>query len=137
MMLAGASPGCLRALSLKFKTTHAPPGDTVVHRGDLLDSLYFISHGSIEILKDDVVMAILGVRLQMLTFCREENHIVKCTQAEMPGLRADIMYAVVDSEIYVTCMLGFICSRHRSHPTRSSRLARRLIPMILTLDFLN
>ncbi|XP_017788037.1 PREDICTED: potassium voltage-gated channel subfamily H member 2 [Habropoda laboriosa] len=55
-----ASPGCLRALSLKFKTTHAPPGDTLVHRGDVLTSLYFISRGSIEILKGDVVMAILG-----------------------------------------------------------------------------
>ncbi|XP_014293298.1 potassium voltage-gated channel unc-103 isoform X2 [Halyomorpha halys] len=56
----GASPGCLRALSLKFKTTHAPPGDTLVHKGDVLTSLYFISRGSIEILKDDLVMAILS-----------------------------------------------------------------------------
>ncbi|CRL03250.1 CLUMA_CG016560, isoform A [Clunio marinus] len=56
----GASPGCLRALSLKFKTTHAPPGDTLVHKGDVLTCLYFIARGSIEILKDDVVMAILG-----------------------------------------------------------------------------
>uniref|UniRef100_A0A1B0CAV1 Cyclic nucleotide-binding domain-containing protein n=2 Tax=Lutzomyia longipalpis TaxID=7200 RepID=A0A1B0CAV1_LUTLO len=56
----GASPGCLRALSLKFKTTHAPPGDTLVHKGDVLTSLYFIARGSIEILKDDVVMAILS-----------------------------------------------------------------------------
>ncbi|KAI0234503.1 hypothetical protein LSAT2_015219 [Lamellibrachia satsuma] len=56
----GASPGCLRALSLKFKTTHVPPGDTLVHHGDVLDALYFISRGSIEILKDDIVMAILG-----------------------------------------------------------------------------
>ncbi|KAJ2946421.1 hypothetical protein O0L34_g12461 [Tuta absoluta] len=56
----GASPGCLRALSLRFKTTHAPPGETLVHRGDVLTSLYFISRGSIEILKDDIVMAILG-----------------------------------------------------------------------------
>ncbi|XP_012270109.1 potassium voltage-gated channel subfamily H member 2 isoform X2 [Orussus abietinus] len=56
----GASPGCLRALSLKFKTTHAPPSDILVHRGDVLTSLYFISRGSIEIVKDDIVMAILG-----------------------------------------------------------------------------
>ncbi|EAA04103.4 AGAP007709-PA [Anopheles gambiae str. PEST] len=55
-----ASPGCLRALSLKFKTTHAPPGDILVHKGDVLTYLYFIARGSIEILKDDVVMAILG-----------------------------------------------------------------------------
>lgn len=50
-----------RALTLKFKTTHAPPGDTLVHRGDVLASLYFISRGSIEILRDDIVMAILGL----------------------------------------------------------------------------
>ena len=49
-----------RALSMKFKTTHAPPGDTLVHQGDVLVSLYFIARGSIEIVKDDVVMAILG-----------------------------------------------------------------------------
>lgn len=62
----GASPGCLRALSLKFKTTHAPPGDTLVHKGDVLTSLYFIARGSIEILKDDVVMAILGMSKKLL-----------------------------------------------------------------------
>ncbi|XP_078320838.1 voltage-gated inwardly rectifying potassium channel KCNH6-like isoform X2 [Crassostrea virginica] len=55
-----ASPGCLRALSMKFKTTHVPPGDTLVHRGDVLTALYFISRGSIEILRDDIVVAILG-----------------------------------------------------------------------------
>lgn len=55
-----ASPGCLRALSMKFKTTHAPPGDTIIHRSDLLLALYFVSRGSIEILREDTVMAILG-----------------------------------------------------------------------------
>uniref|UniRef100_A0A8C3RYT9 Potassium voltage-gated channel subfamily H member 2 n=1 Tax=Chelydra serpentina TaxID=8475 RepID=A0A8C3RYT9_CHESE len=56
----GASKGCLRALAMKFKTTHAPPGDTLVHAGDVLTALYFISRGSIEILRRDVVVAILG-----------------------------------------------------------------------------
>nr|XP_019588611.1 PREDICTED: potassium voltage-gated channel subfamily H member 6 isoform X9 [Rhinolophus sinicus] len=56
----GASKGCLRALAIKFKTAHAPPGDTLVHLGDVLSTLYFISRGSIEILRDDVVVAILG-----------------------------------------------------------------------------
>lgn len=59
-MSEDASPGCLRALSLKFKTTHVPPGDILVHRGDILDALYFVARGSIEILRDDIVMAILG-----------------------------------------------------------------------------
>ena len=35
-------------------------GDTLVHRGDVLNALYFVSRGSIEILRDDVVLAILG-----------------------------------------------------------------------------
>lgn len=48
---------------MKFKTTHAPPGDTLVHAGDLLTALYFISRGSIEILRGDVVVAILGMGL--------------------------------------------------------------------------
>lgn len=56
----GASKGCLRALAMHFKTTHAPPGDTLVHSGDVLTALYFMSRGSIEILKDDIVVAILG-----------------------------------------------------------------------------
>ena len=55
-----ASPGCLRALSIKFHTTHIPPGDTLVHKGDVLSSLYFIARGSVEILEEDVVVAILG-----------------------------------------------------------------------------
>ncbi|KAK2849943.1 hypothetical protein Q7C36_008726 [Tachysurus vachellii] len=56
----GATKGCLRALAMRFKTTHAPPGDTLVHSGDVLTALYFLSRGSIEILKDDIVVAILG-----------------------------------------------------------------------------
>ena len=46
---------------MKFKSTHAPPGDTLIHPGDILDAIYFVARGSIEILKDDVVMAILGI----------------------------------------------------------------------------
>ncbi|XP_035382667.1 potassium voltage-gated channel subfamily H member 7 isoform X2 [Electrophorus electricus] len=56
----GASKGCLRALAMRFKSTHAPPGDTLVHCGDVLPALYFLARGSIEILKDDIVVAILG-----------------------------------------------------------------------------
>ena len=51
-----------RTLSLKFRTTHAPPGDTLVHTGDVLNAIYFISRGSLEILKEDQVVAILGFR---------------------------------------------------------------------------
>lgn len=57
---AMCSPGCLRALSMRFRTTHAPPGDTLVHRGDILTGLYFIARGSVEIVKDDLVVGIIG-----------------------------------------------------------------------------
>uniref|UniRef100_A0A3Q4MMQ9 Potassium voltage-gated channel subfamily H member 7-like n=1 Tax=Neolamprologus brichardi TaxID=32507 RepID=A0A3Q4MMQ9_NEOBR len=56
----GGSQACLRVLSVRFKTVHAPPGDTLIHYGDILDSLFFISHGSIQVTRDDVVVAILG-----------------------------------------------------------------------------
>ena len=60
LLFPDASPGCLRALSIRFKTTHIPPGDTLVHKGDVLSSLYFIARGSVEISEDDVVVAILS-----------------------------------------------------------------------------
>uniref|UniRef100_A0A3Q2WZH8 Cyclic nucleotide-binding domain-containing protein n=1 Tax=Haplochromis burtoni TaxID=8153 RepID=A0A3Q2WZH8_HAPBU len=87
----GSTKGCLRALAMKFKTTHAPPGDTLVHAGDVLTALYFISRGSIEILRGDVVVAILGfivptfnfgehvkckVCLQFALLSRQERHPV-------------------------------------------------------------
>ncbi|XP_020818103.1 potassium voltage-gated channel subfamily H member 2 isoform X2 [Drosophila serrata] len=53
-----ASPGCLRAFSLKFKTTHAPPGDILVHRGDVLTSLFFIARGSIEIQRGGMIVVL-------------------------------------------------------------------------------
>lgn len=45
---------------MKFKSTHAPPGDTLIHPGDILDAIYFIARGSIEIVNDEIVVAILG-----------------------------------------------------------------------------
>lgn len=54
---------------MHFKTTHAPPGDTLVHSGDVLTALYFLSRGSIEILKDDIVVAILGKYCPLLIVC--------------------------------------------------------------------
>nr|XP_043874006.1 potassium voltage-gated channel subfamily H member 6-like isoform X1 [Solea senegalensis]XP_043874007.1 potassium voltage-gated channel subfamily H member 6-like isoform X1 [Solea senegalensis] len=55
----GGSQACLRALSMRFKTVHAPPGDTLIHYGDILDSLFFISRGSIHVIRDEMVVAIL------------------------------------------------------------------------------
>lgn len=56
----GARKACLRALAVRFKTTHTPPGDTLYHHGDILNNLYFISRGSIQVSRNDMVLVILG-----------------------------------------------------------------------------
>ena len=53
--------GCLRLLSIKLKTLHLPPGDVLLHEGDLDNMLYFIARGSVEITRDDCVVAIIGI----------------------------------------------------------------------------
>ncbi|CAF3402574.1 unnamed protein product [Rotaria sp. Silwood1] len=55
-----ASEVTLRALALLFKSTHVPPGDTLIHQGDLLYSIYFIRGGQMEVLKNNESQAILG-----------------------------------------------------------------------------
>lgn len=44
----------------QFKTIHVPPGDTLVHRGDVLVALYFIARGTLEIIIDDTSVETLG-----------------------------------------------------------------------------
>ena len=55
-----APHGCLRALALRIKTTHLPPGDYIIYQGDEVNHLYFVIRGTVEVLSGDVIMAILG-----------------------------------------------------------------------------
>jgi len=67
-----SSAGCLRVLSTKLKTMNVPPGDTLLHEGDLVNMLYFIVVGSIEITRDECVSAIVGIAaylFHLLTVC--------------------------------------------------------------------
>ena len=54
------TPGCLRSLSLKLATTHCPPGDYIIHNGDEITTLYWIGRGTVEIIQNDTIIAILG-----------------------------------------------------------------------------
>ncbi|TNN66038.1 Potassium voltage-gated channel subfamily H member 2 [Liparis tanakae] len=56
----GSTQGGLRALAMRVKTSHAPPGDALLHPGDRIPALYFISRGSMEVLRGDLVIALLG-----------------------------------------------------------------------------
>ncbi|XP_016095430.1 potassium voltage-gated channel subfamily H member 4-like [Sinocyclocheilus grahami] len=55
----GASRGCLRSLSLHIKTTFCTPGEYLIRQGDALQANYFVCSGSLEVLKDNMVLAIL------------------------------------------------------------------------------
>lgn len=55
-----ASDGCLRALAVHFTMSHSAPGDLLFHTGESIDTLCFVVTGSLEVIQDDEVVAILG-----------------------------------------------------------------------------
>lgn len=76
-----ASDGCLRALAVEFQTIHCAPGDLIYHAGESVDALCFVVSGSLEVIQDDEVVAILGTvisiempsGLDIFTFCLALN----------------------------------------------------------------
>ncbi|XP_027729054.1 potassium voltage-gated channel subfamily H member 6 [Vombatus ursinus] len=90
----GASKGCLRALAVRFKTTHAPPGDTLVHYGDVLTTLYFISRGSIEILRKN---DIFGEPISLYTRPGKSNADVRAlTYCDLHKIQRDDLLEVLE-----------------------------------------
>ncbi|XP_028663354.1 potassium voltage-gated channel subfamily H member 8 [Erpetoichthys calabaricus] len=59
-LFESASRGCLRSLSLSIKTSFCAPGEYLIRQGDALQAIYFVCSGSMEVLKDNTVLAILG-----------------------------------------------------------------------------
>uniref|UniRef100_A0A674PMP6 Voltage-gated delayed rectifier potassium channel KCNH4 n=1 Tax=Takifugu rubripes TaxID=31033 RepID=A0A674PMP6_TAKRU len=59
-LFESASRGCLRSLSLIIKTSFSAPGEFLIRQGDALQAIYFVCSGSMEVLKDSTVVAILG-----------------------------------------------------------------------------
>ena len=64
-----ASDGCLRALAMEFQTVHSAPGDLIFHAGESVDSLCFVVSGSLEVIQDDEVVAILGEECVCVCVC--------------------------------------------------------------------
>ena len=69
-----ASDGCLRSLAVEFQTTHCAPGDLIFHIGESVDTLCFVVSGSLEVIQDDEVIAILGNNIKTA-----KDHITGCT----------------------------------------------------------
>ncbi|KAM3178521.1 hypothetical protein ACTXT7_002401 [Hymenolepis weldensis] len=59
---SGLTDGCLRTFALRIRTVHLPPGDTLIHAGGLLTTLYFVEQGSLEVLdpSDGAILAVLS-----------------------------------------------------------------------------
>ena len=57
-----ATQGCLRSIALHTRKSFCAPGEFLVHKGDASSYLYLLVSGSMEILKMDMVVAILGKR---------------------------------------------------------------------------
>ncbi|CAH8826210.1 unnamed protein product [Trichobilharzia szidati] len=55
-----ADRDCLKRLAVNFKLTFCTPGEYLIHTGDILRRLYFVSNGSLEVLEKDEVVALLG-----------------------------------------------------------------------------
>lgn len=55
-----ASQGCLKLLSLHIKTNFCAPGEYLIHKGDALAYIYYICNGSMEVMQNNMVVAILG-----------------------------------------------------------------------------
>lgn len=88
-----ASDGCLRSLAVEFQTTHCAPGDLIFHIGESVDTLCFVVSGSLEVIQDDEVIAILGNPTQHCWKTRQrlahtkdafEHHIFRYVVFECP-----------------------------------------------------
>lgn len=55
-----ASEGCRKLLSLKIKTNFCAPDEFLIHKGDALQNIFYLYNGSMEVLQEGMVVAILG-----------------------------------------------------------------------------
>lgn len=55
-----ASQGCLKLLSLRIGNNFCAPGEFLIHKGDALSYIYYLCNGSMEVVQNNMVVAILG-----------------------------------------------------------------------------
>uniref|UniRef100_A0A3Q3ISH0 Voltage-gated delayed rectifier potassium channel KCNH4 n=1 Tax=Monopterus albus TaxID=43700 RepID=A0A3Q3ISH0_MONAL len=90
-----ASRGCLRSLSLHIKTSFCAPGEYLIRHGDALQANYFVCSGSLEVLKDGMVLAILGRGDLIGADLPEHDQVIK-TNADVKALTyCDLQYISV------------------------------------------
>ncbi|CAL8259816.1 unnamed protein product [Arctogadus glacialis] len=91
----GASRGCLRSLSLHIKTSFCAPGEYLIRQGDALHANYFVCSGSLEVLRDSMVLAILGKGDLIGSDLPDTEQVIK-TNADVKALTyCDLQYISV------------------------------------------
>ncbi|XP_015267908.1 PREDICTED: potassium voltage-gated channel subfamily H member 4 [Gekko japonicus] len=91
-LFESASRGCLRALSLHIKTSFCAPGEYLLRQGDALQANYFVCSGSLEVLKDSIVLAILGKGDLIGADLPSKDQVIK-TNADVKALTyCDLQY---------------------------------------------
>ncbi|KAM6991818.1 voltage-gated delayed rectifier potassium channel KCNH5-like isoform 1-T1 [Tautogolabrus adspersus] len=98
-----ASDGCLRSLAVEFQTTHCAPGDLIFHIGESVDTLCFVVSGSLEVIQDDEVIAILGkgdvfgdVFWKETTMARSCANVRALTYCDLHVIRRDALMRVLE-----------------------------------------
>ncbi|XP_077408205.1 voltage-gated delayed rectifier potassium channel KCNH5-like isoform X1 [Vanacampus margaritifer] len=98
-----ASDGCLRSLAVEFQTTHCAPGDLIFHIGESVDTLCFVVSGSLEVIQDDEVIAILGkgdvfgdVFWKESTMARACANVRALTYCDLHVIRRDALMRVLE-----------------------------------------
>ncbi|XP_061602593.1 potassium voltage-gated channel subfamily H member 5-like [Cololabis saira] len=98
-----ASDGCLRSLAVEFQTTHCAPGDLIFHIGESVDTLCFVVSGSLEVIQDDEVVAILGkgdvfgdVFWKEITPARACANVRALTYCDLHVIRREALMRVLD-----------------------------------------
>lgn len=55
-----APRGCIKMLSLQVRTVYIGPGEMLLAQNDVINAIYYIASGSMEVLQGESVAAILG-----------------------------------------------------------------------------
>uniref|UniRef100_A0AAV2L7Z4 Voltage-gated delayed rectifier potassium channel KCNH4 n=1 Tax=Knipowitschia caucasica TaxID=637954 RepID=A0AAV2L7Z4_KNICA len=91
-LFESASRGCLRSLSLIIKTSFCAPGEFLIRQGDALQAIYFVCSGSMEVLKDNTVLAILGRGDLIGSDCLTQEEVIKTNACVKALTYCDLQY---------------------------------------------
>ncbi|KAK5874933.1 hypothetical protein CesoFtcFv8_027474 [Champsocephalus esox] len=103
-LFESASRGCLRSLSLIIKTSFCAPGEFLIRQGDALQAIYFVCSGSMEVLKDNTVLAILGRGDLIGCDCLTQEEVIKTNACVKALTYCDLQYISLKGLREVLCL---------------------------------